>query len=63
MFSLHGIPSMVFFAYIDPGSGSILLQLILSTIIGVTFSFRQTITKILSALKSSILRKKPSRKD
>jgi hypothetical protein len=38
-------------AYIDPGSGSLLLQAILAAIISVPFFFRRTIGGALSRLR------------
>ena len=42
---------MTFFAYIDPGSGSLLLQAILAAIISIPFFFRRTIGGALSRLR------------
>jgi hypothetical protein len=42
---------MSIFAYIDPGSGSLLLQAILAAIISVPFFFRRTIGGALSRLR------------
>jgi hypothetical protein len=42
---------MHIFAYIDPGSGSLLLQAILAAIISVPFFFRRTIGGALSRLR------------
>ena len=43
----------VLLAYIDPGSGSLLLQAILAAIISVPFFFRRTIGGALSRLRGS----------
>ncbi|HEX6656319.1 MAG TPA: hypothetical protein VF153_08920 [Candidatus Limnocylindria bacterium] len=40
-------------AYIDPGSGSLLLQAILAAIVSVPFFFRRTIGGALSRLRGS----------
>ena len=42
---------MTFFAYIDPGSGSLLLQAILAAIISIPFFFRRTIGGAMSRLR------------
>jgi len=34
-------------AYVDPGSGSLLLQAILAGILGVAFFFRQSVSRVL----------------
>ena len=38
-------------AYIDPGAGSILLQLLAGTIIGVGLFFRQSIVRIVRSFR------------
>lgn len=38
-------------AYIDPGSGSLLLQMIISVIVGGLFYFRKFLTSFLSIFK------------
>ena len=42
---------MSLFAYIDPGSGSLLLQAILAAVISVPFFFRRTIGGALGRLR------------
>lgn len=42
---------MHIFGYIDPGSGSLLLQAILAAIISVPFFFRRTIGGAISRLR------------
>jgi hypothetical protein len=42
---------MSILAYIDPGSGSLLLQAILAAIISVPFFFRRTIGDVLHRLR------------
>lgn len=39
-------------AYIDPGSGSILLQLLIATVIGLFFKFRAFISILWSRIKT-----------
>ncbi len=38
-------------AYIDPGSGSLIIQAIIATIVAVPFFFRQQIGRILRAAR------------
>jgi hypothetical protein len=47
---------MHLFAYIDPGSGSLLLQAILAAIISIPFFFRRTIGGALSRLRGGVRR-------
>jgi hypothetical protein len=42
---------MSILAYIDPGSGSLLLQAILAAVISVPFFFRRTIGDVLHRLR------------
>jgi hypothetical protein len=42
---------MSILAYIDPGSGSLLLQAILAAVISVPFLFRRTIGDVLHRLR------------
>lgn len=39
------------FAYIDPGSGSLIIQAVIATIVAVPFFFRQQIGRILRAAR------------
>ncbi|HET7141847.1 MAG TPA: hypothetical protein VFJ03_05130 [Candidatus Limnocylindria bacterium] len=48
---------MHLFAYIDPGSGSLLLQAILAAIISIPFFFRRTIGGALSRLRGGVRRR------
>jgi hypothetical protein len=48
---------MHLFAYIDPGSGSLLLQAILAAIISIPFFFRRTIGGALSRLRGGLRRR------
>ena len=41
-------------AYIDPGSGSMLLQMLLAVIIGTFFYFRDFVMKIIKSIKKKI---------
>ena len=48
---------MHLFAYLDPGSGSLLLQAILAAIISIPFFFRRTIGGALSRLRGGVRRR------
>lgn len=37
-------------AYIDPGTGGVILQLIIATIVGAGFYFRKALSKVMSAV-------------
>jgi hypothetical protein len=41
------------FAYLDPGTGSIVLQAVIGVILGVVVVFRSFIFKIISKIKPS----------
>ena len=45
-------------AYIDPGTGALVLQFLIAGVLGVVFFFRQGIARFMSFFKS-----KPSRHD
>ena len=45
------LPGSVY-AYIDPGTGSLLLQFLVAGVLGALFYFRQSIAKIVSFFKS-----------
>ena len=47
-----------FLAYIDPGSGSMLLQVIMATLIGGIFFVRRTIKQAFFWVKNKIFRGK-----
>jgi len=48
----------IFFLYIDPGSGSYLVQLIIASVLGVAIYFRNFISRI----RSFFTRRKPGEK-
>ena len=50
----------LFFLYIDPGSGSFLVQAIIAGILGVAFFFKN-ITAIVKAFFSNLFRKKQNK--
>lgn len=39
------------YAYIDPGTGSLIWQLILSSFLGALFVFRKTVSKVAAKFK------------
>ena len=40
-----------FLAYIDPGSGSLIIQAVIATIVAVPFFFRQQIGRVVRAVR------------
>lgn len=59
LFIIKDVPfsNLIVFAYIDPGSGSILLQFIIATLVGAAFYFRRFIANIINAIRNKLLRK------
>ena len=53
---LGSIYSIIVFAYIDPGSGSILLQFLIATIVGAAFYFRKFISKNITLIRDKLFR-------
>ena len=53
---IGSIYSIIVFAYIDPGSGSILLQFLIATMVGATFYFRKFIAKIITLIRDKLFR-------
>ena len=49
--------SFLIFAYIDPGSGSIILQFLIATVIGTAFYFRRFIAHIVYLIRDKLFRK------
>lgn len=49
--------NFIVFAYIDPGSGSILLQFLIATLVGAAFYFRRFIANIVHLIREKLLRK------
>lgn len=49
---------MEFFAYIDPGTGSVLIQAILGVVLAGTVIFRSFLGKIFFKIKTVFTRKK-----
>ena len=48
-----------FFLYLDPGSGSYLIQVIIAAVLGAGFFFRNSWTKIKSFFKKPEQKKEP----
>ena len=44
-------------AYIDPGSGSILLQFLIATVVGTVFYFRRFFAHIVHLIRDKLFRK------
>jgi hypothetical protein len=40
------------FAYIDPGTGSIVVQLIMAASVGVVYRFRKLLARVVNRLRS-----------
>jgi len=49
--------NFIVFAYIDPGSGSIILQFLIATLVGAAFYFRRFIAHVISVIRNKLLRK------
>jgi hypothetical protein len=47
----------VIFTYIDPGSGSILLQFLLASVVGAVFYFRKFVSSLFRAMREKFSRK------
>ena len=47
----------IVFAYIDPGSGSILLQFLIATVVGAAIYFRRFVANIITAIKNKLSRR------
>ncbi len=49
--------NFIVFAYIDPGSGSIILQFLIATLVGAAFYFRRLISNVIHLIRNKLLRK------
>ena len=49
--------NFIVFAYIDPGSGSIILQFLIATLVGAAFYFRRFLANIIHLIRDKFLRK------
>jgi hypothetical protein len=47
----------IVFAYIDPGSGSIILQLLIATLVGAAFYLRRVIYNVIRWIRDKLRRK------
>ena len=50
MFSSHHHVALVIFAYIDPGSGFVMLQILGGGVLGAWFYFRQTLRRTVDRI-------------
>jgi hypothetical protein len=57
LFHRSSIIEGIFFAYIDPGSGSILLQFLFASAVGALIYFRKFVGAIVRSLREKISRK------
>ena len=53
MVTCNGVSALMdhFLAYIDPGSGSLIIQAVIATIVAIPFFFRQQIGRVLRAVR------------
>ena len=53
MVTCTGVSALMdhFLAYIDPGSGSLIIQAVIATIVAIPFFFRQQIGRVLRAVR------------
>ena len=51
------LSNFIIFAYIDPGTGSIILQFLIATLIGATFYFRRFISNVIHLIRDKLFRK------
>lgn len=49
--------NFIVFAYIDPGSGSIILQLLIASVVGAAFYLRRFIANIVRQVRDRLFRK------
>lgn len=52
---MSGVGNLLFrpHAYLDPGSGSFILQLLIASLVGMGFFFRSTLAKIFGKFRKS----------
>jgi hypothetical protein len=55
------IPQDLQLAYIDPGSGSLLIQVIVGTILAAPFVLRRQLSRVYDALRRRAWRRGPNR--
>ena len=53
MVTCTGVSALMdhFLAYIDPGSGSLIIQAVIATVVAIPFFFRQQIGRVLRAVR------------
>ena len=51
------LSSFIIFAYIDPGSGSIILQFLIATLVGAAFYFRRFFSNVIHLIRDKLFRK------
>jgi hypothetical protein len=51
------LSSFIVFAYIDPGSGSIILQFLIATLVGAAFYFRRFFSNVIHFIRDKLFRK------
>jgi len=49
--------NFIVFAYIDPGSGSIILQFLIATLVGAAFYFRRFFSNVIHLIRNKLLGK------
>ena len=47
----------ILFAYIDPGSGSILLQFLIATVVGAAVYFRKFVANMITVIRNKLFRR------
>ena len=60
---LSDISKIMILCYIDPGLGSMLVQVFISAVIGAAFFFRRTIGNAISWIKARLFKRQKSIKD
>ena len=51
------LSNFIIFAYIDPGTGSIILQFLIATLVGASFYFRRFISNVIHLIRNKLFRK------
>jgi len=57
LFHKCSIGDCIIFTYIDPGSGSMLLQFLLASVVGAVFYFRKFISGLFRSMREKFSRK------
>jgi len=53
----YPLSNFIVFAYIDPGSGSIILQFLIATLVGAAFYFRRFFSNVIHLIRDKLFRK------